>query len=38
MNLIGVILASTADNAVGLVLALAAVAYLVFVLVFPERF
>ena len=32
------ILASTFDNAVGLVLALAVLAYLVVVLVFPERF
>jgi hypothetical protein len=33
-----VILASTTDNFVGLILALAVVAYLVIVLVFPEKF
>jgi F subunit of K+-transporting ATPase (Potass_KdpF) len=33
-----VILASTTDNVVGLILALAVVAYLVIVLVFPEKF
>ena len=32
------IVASTFDNAVGLVLAAAVLAYLVVVLVFPERF
>lgn len=32
------IFASTADNVVGLVLALAVVAYLIIVLVFPEKF
>ena len=33
-----VILASTTDNVIGLVLALGIVAYLIVVLVFPEKF
>jgi len=37
-SILALILASAADNVFGLVIALAIVVYLVFVLVFPERF